>query len=174
MKVIEGTVTAPPPCPTWFGRRVEWGPWQDAPTVFICPPPRSGCEECGHRGTWPDLAWGIPHPLPGETVKALRPRRTRSGRTYSREVEVSAIGTRDLMASRCVCGTITVVDVEDPDAGVTLICDGCDQTVAVGANDLEAVAALAAAGGHSERAGRASKDWCTDCVAATVAGSTDR
>lgn len=175
MKVIQGSVDEPdpPPCPTWFGRSVKWEAWKPAPVIFVCPPSRDDrCPECGSSTPRHTLAIGRVRPLPGETVREVRPRRTRTGKAYGREVDVSAVAERSLMAFRCVCGVTFVTDTRDSDAGVTLICDGCDGCVAVGGDDAEAMSTLAAAGGLSERAGKASKDWCADCVASTVTGST--
>lgn len=101
----------------WDGRRVDWE-WQDTPTprvkVWLCPPPTyvEACDRCGSRDD-AEVAVGLRHPLPGETILVDELHTTRTGKTYIKQATVPAWPVRNLWAWRCTwCKQDTVHDLQ--------------------------------------------------------------
>jgi hypothetical protein len=134
-----------PPMPQWRGIPVTWGPWEVAPVVFLCPPPKEGvgCPEC--KGT--DLL----------EARAMTDRLWIDGkRTPSR------IAAR---ATRCdTCGHVWIIGADPFEAACMILCDDCDAPAAAGATWEEARESLVRILGGWTGAPAADWDRCGACA----------
>lgn len=97
--------------PLWDGQRVEWGPYEIAPAVQVCPPPKAERCACGSDAS-PSHARGLRQPLPGEMVDSTKAKLGRFGRWVHVPARVPAWPLADLTAIRCAgCGEVTVWDM---------------------------------------------------------------
>lgn len=88
----------------WDGRRVVWRGWNDH-KAFVCrrrtKSPDAACDACGALRP-PMVNLGVLDPEPGATFTVPKVQRSRSGRSYFRDVVKAAWPIVDLVAFRCV------------------------------------------------------------------------